>query len=151
MSYIGGGRSGRAYRRTAEAYMKRSPVLITRQASTLRGANDFVSSLLALSATPHPTSRDRPPLSQLPCALCGKQTNVDRPRDTGTGGRKQHQQPLPTNTVTVTVQQSVLILIVGTSNRGGCSEIGMLKESVLKTETSGGVFELCPVAFVAQL
>ena len=36
---------------------------------------------------------------------------------------------------------------IGTSNRGGHSEIGMFKESVLKTETSGGVIELCPVCW----
>ena len=36
---------------------------------------------------------------------------------------------------------------IGTSNRGGYSEIGMFKESVLKTETSGDVIELCPVAW----
>nr|YP_010156472.1 NADH dehydrogenase subunit 11 [Laminaria rodriguezii]QQY84995.1 NADH dehydrogenase subunit 11 [Laminaria rodriguezii] len=36
---------------------------------------------------------------------------------------------------------------LGTSNRGGHSEIGMFKESVLKSEMSGGVIELCPVCW----
>ena len=36
---------------------------------------------------------------------------------------------------------------LGTSNRGGHSEIGMFKERVLKNETSGGVIELCPVCW----
>ena len=36
---------------------------------------------------------------------------------------------------------------IGTSNRGWYSNIGVFKESVLKTETSGGVIELCPVAW----
>jgi len=36
---------------------------------------------------------------------------------------------------------------VGTLSRGGYSEIGLFKEKVLKTETSGGVIELCPVGW----
>lgn len=38
--------------------------------------------------------------------------------------------------------------IVGTSNRGVNSEIGMFIEMSLKTEVSGGVIDLCPVGWV---
>nr|UVW81750.1 NADH dehydrogenase subunit 11 [Sargassum horneri] len=40
---------------------------------------------------------------------------------------------------------------IGTSNRGGNSEIGMFKENVLKTETSGGIIELCPVCWSGSI
>lgn len=37
--------------------------------------------------------------------------------------------------------------VVGTTNRGGQSEIGTFIETSLKTEVSGGVIELCPVGW----
>ena len=37
---------------------------------------------------------------------------------------------------------------VGTTNRGGQSEIGTFIETSLKTEVSGGVIELCPVGWL---
>lgn len=37
--------------------------------------------------------------------------------------------------------------ILGTTNRGGHSEIGTFIETSLKTEVSGGVIELCPVGW----